>query len=156
MYQSEDNASSDSDLLFLSVQSAVSDRHAILEADGFSVMLYLTMPAAPKPVADCFVYSIVPPASELVMSCGKGGPPVLLRRFASEVALQPDIPASAHRLEFSPDGHSVAVLVRDEPWAFIARDEPRGYSRSISVAGPFGRPWNQQLYDDLFQFNRDA
>jgi hypothetical protein len=151
-----DNAASESKRLFLSVRSTVSGRHAILENDGFAVLLYLTAPNDTKPAADCFVYSVVPPTEELVAPHGTSGPPILLRRFASEVALQPDVPANSHRFEFSADGHSVAVFIRGEPWAFIARDERRGYSKSISVAGPFGQPWGQQLFDDLFLFNRNA
>lgn len=151
-----DDAASKSERLFLSVRSTVSGRHAILEDDGFAVLLYLTAPTDTKPAADCFVYSVVPPTEELVTPHGKSGPPILLRRFASEVALQPDVPANAHRFEFSPDGHSVAVLVRGEPWAFIARDEPRGYSKSISAVGAFGQPWSQQLFNALFKFNRNA
>jgi len=145
-----DNPASESERIFLSVRSTVSGRHAILEDDGFGVLLYLTTPTDTKPAADCFVYSVVPPTDELVMPQGTGGPPILLRRFASELALQPDVPANSHRFEFSLDGHSVAVFVRGEPWAFIARDEPRGYSKSISAVGPFGQPWSQQLFDDLF------
>jgi hypothetical protein len=151
-----DNAPSESERLFLSVRSAVSDRHAILEDDGFAVLLYLTSPTDTKPAADCFVYSVVPPTEELVTPHGTSGPPILLRRFASEVALQPNIPANAHRFEFSPDGHSVAVFIRGEPWAFIARDERRGFSKSISAVGPFGQPWSQQLFDDLFPIDRNA
>ena len=156
MNPSTDHAAPDAERLFLSVQSTVTGRHAILEDDGFAVLLYLTAPTDTKPTADCFVYSVVPPSEELVTPHGTDGPPILLRRFASEVALQSDVPANAHRFEFSPDGHSVAVYVRGEAWAFIAHAEPRGYSKSISVAGPFGQPWSQQLFDDLFQFNRNA
>ena len=151
-----DTSASESDRLFLSARSTVSGRHAILEDDGFAVLLYLTTPTDTKPAADCFVYSVVPPTDELVTPQDTGGPPILLRRFASERALQPDVPANSHRLEFSPDGHSVAVFIRGEPWAFIARDEPLGHSKSISAAGPFGQPWNHQLFDDLFPFDRNA
>lgn len=141
--------------LFLSVRSAVSGRHAVLEDDGFAVLLYLTESTDTKPVADCFVYSVVPPTEKLVSPHGKSGPPILLRSYASDVALQTEVPADAHRFEFSSDGHSVAMFVRGEPWAFIARDESRGYSKSLSATGPFGQPWSQQLFDALFPFNRN-
>lgn len=148
-----DKTASEPERLFLSVRSTASGRHAILEDDGFAVLLYLTAPADTKPAADCFVYSVVLPTEELVTPHRTDGPPILLRRFASKVAVQPDVPADSHLLEFSPDGHSVAVFIRGEPWAFIARDERRGYSKCISVAGPFGQPWSQELFDDLFPFN---
>lgn len=148
-----DKAASESERLFLSVRCAVSDRHAILEDDGFAVWLYLTSPADTKPAADCLVYSVVPPTEELVTPHGTSGPPILLRRFASEVGLQPEVPANSLCFEFSPDGESVAVFLRGQPWAFIARDERRGYSKSVSAVGPFGQPWNQQLFDELFPFH---
>ena len=150
------NAASEFERLFLSVRSTVSGRHAILEDDGLSVLLYLTVPTDTKLAADCFVYSVVPPTEELVAPHGKSGPPILLRRFATDAALQQGVPANAHRFEFSPDGHSVAVFIRGEPWAFIARDDHRGYSRSISADGPFGHAWNQHLFDNLFPINRNA
>jgi hypothetical protein len=154
MNSPSDNTVSESERLFLSVLSTASGRHAILEDDGFAVLLYLTAPTDRKPTADCFVYSVVPPTDELVSPHGTAGPPILLQCFASEVAIQQDVPANSHRLEFSPDGHSVAVFIRGEPWAFIARGERRGYSKCISAVGPFGQPWSQQLFDDLFPFNR--
>lgn len=149
-----DNAASEPERLFISVRCTASGRHAILEDDGFAVLLYLTRPTDTKPAADCFVYSVVPPTEELVTPHGTQRPPVLLRRFASEVAVQADVPANSHRFEFSPDGHSVAVFIRGEPWAFTARDQPRGYSKCLSAAGPFGQPWSQELFDDLFPFSR--
>jgi hypothetical protein len=151
-----DEGARESERLFLSVRSTVSGRNAILEDDGFTVLLYLSGAADTKPEADCFVYSVVPPTKELVAPHGDGGPPILLQCFASEVAQQVDIPANAHRLQFSPDGHSVAVFIRDQPWAFIACGERRGYSKCISTAGPFGHPWGQRLFDDLFPVNRHA
>src|SRR4051812_19527746 len=103
-----DNAGSER--LFLAFHSTVSGTHSTLEDDGFGVWLYLTSPTDTKPVADCFVYSVVPPTEELSTTDARLGPPVLLRRFASDVAVQPDIPANAHRTEFSPDGNSVAAF----------------------------------------------
>ena len=145
-----------SDRLFLAFRSTVSGRHSTLEDDGFGVWLYLTSPTDAKPVADCFVYSVVPPTEMLSTPHAETGPPVLLRRFASDVAVQPDIPAKAHRTEFSPDGDSVAVFIRGEPWAFIARNTPRGYSKSLSSVCSFGQPWSQELFDALFPASRNA
>lgn len=149
-----DNAGSDR--LYLAFRSTVSGRHSTLEDDGGGVWLYLTSPTDTKPVADCFVYSVVPPTEELFTPHALTGPPVLLRRFASDVAAQPDIPANAHRTEFSPDGDSVAVFIRGEPWAFIAHGTPRGYSKSLSSVCPFGQPWSQELFDALFPATRSA
>ena len=154
MLSSGDNA--DSERLFLAFHSTVSGRHSTLEDDGFGVWLYLTSPTDTEPVADCFVYSVVPPTEELSTPHAGTGPPVLLRRFASDVAVQSNVPANAHRTEFSPDGESVAVFIRGEPWAFIARSTARGYSKSLSFVCPFGQPWSQELFDALFPATRTA
>lgn len=151
---SDDNG--DSERLFLAFRSTVSGRHSILENDGFGVWLYLTSPTDTKPIADSFVYSVVRPTEELLVPGARSGPPILPQRFASEVAVQSDIPSNAHRTEFSPDGNSVAVFIRGEPWAFIAPNTPRGYSKSLSVACPFGQPWSQQLFDALFPATHNA
>jgi hypothetical protein len=151
MQETEMNPQSDEpERLFLSARSAASSRHVILEDDGYGVWFYLSSGTDTKPVADCFLYSVVLPTEELVAPYGRKGPPILMRRFASEVAFQPDVPANAHRFEFSADGHAVVVFVRGEPWAFVSHDDHRGYSKSISFGGPFGQPWDKALFERLF------
>jgi hypothetical protein len=43
------------------------------------------------------------------------------------------------------------VLLHGEPWAFVTYDQEHGYSKSLSLAGPFGYPWDKQLYHEHFQ-----
>jgi hypothetical protein len=55
------------------------------------------------------------------------------------------------RIQFSPDENSAVVFFRDEPWAFVTYYQKHGYSKSLSQAGPFGCPWDEQLYHAHFQ-----
>lgn len=141
--------------LFISALDAGSGRNAILEDDGFSVMLYLTEPNLKKVAADCYVYSVVSPTTKLVSPNGRHGPPVLMQRYATDVAMKSHVPRHDHRLEFSSDGHSVAVIVGEEPWAFIVANKRLGYSKSVSIEGPFGHPWDEELFEALFWVGPD-
>ena len=141
---------------YLSFHSNASGRHATLEDDGFSAWLYLTGQSKYEIIATAFVYSRVELPKFRIMPFGENGLPLLIREYATSVAVQPSVPADSLRLDFSSDGNSAVVLLRVEPWTFITYDQERGYSKSLSVAGPFGRPWDEQLYHEHFQSIRVA
>jgi hypothetical protein len=135
----------------LSFVSSASGRHATLEDDGYSAWLYLTSQSKYEVVADCFVYSRVELPEFRVMPFGRSGPPLLLRQFATATSVQKSVPEDLLRIQFSSDGNSAVVLLRGEPWTFVTYDQKHGYSKSVSVAGPFGNPWDEQLYHEYFQ-----
>ena len=136
---------------YLSFVSNASGRHATLEDDGYSAWLYLTSQSKYEVIADCFVYSRVELPEFRVMPFGTRGPPLLLRQVATAAAVQRSVPEDLLRVTFSSDGNSAVVLLRGEPWAFVTYDQKHGYSKSLSVAGPFGYPWDEQLYHEHFQ-----
>ena len=136
---------------YLSFQSLASGRHATLEDDGHSAWLYLTRQTNNQIITSCLVYSRVELTEYFVAPFGKNGSPLLTKEFASAAAIQPIVSKDSLSLKFSADGNSVVVFLRNEPWTFINCDQTHGYSKSLSVAGPFGWPWNEQLYHDYFQ-----
>jgi hypothetical protein len=136
---------------YLSFRSNASGRHATLEDDGYSAWLYLTSQSEYEVIAHCFVYSRVQLPEHLVLPFGREGPPLLIHQQATSVAVQPAVPAESLQLKFSSDGNSAVVLFRGEPWAFVTYDQQHGYSKSLSVAGPFGYPWDDQLYHEHFK-----
>jgi hypothetical protein len=136
---------------YLSFVSNASGRHTTLEDDGYSAWLYLTSQSKYEVIATAFVYSRVELPEFRVMPHGKSGPPLLLRQFATAAAVQRSVPEDLLRVTFSSDGNSAVVLLRGEPWAFVTYDQKHGYSKSLSVAGPFGYPWDEQLYHEHFQ-----
>lgn len=59
------------------------------------------------------------------------------------------------RLVWLESGHSVAVFLCEEPWAFIDEASHKGYSKGVFRMGrsvqPFaGNQWDQALFDKLF------
>lgn len=136
---------------YLSFVSDASGRQTTMEDDGYSAWLYLTSQDKHEVVADCFVYSRVELPELRVVPLGKSGPPLLLRQFATSCAVQQSVSEDSLRIEFSSDGHSAVVLLRDEPWTFVISNQKHGYSKSLSKAGPFGHPWDEQLFREYFQ-----
>ncbi len=135
---------------YLSFRSNASGRHATVEDDGYSAWLYLTRQTKYEVVVTVFVYSRVELPEFKVMPFGKNGPPLLLRQFGTAVAVQKQVPEAALRIKFSHDGNAAVVFLRGEPWAFVVYDQMRGHSKSISKSGPFGMPWDEQLFREYF------
>ena len=54
------------------------------------------------------------------------------------------------KLLWADSGNSVALLLNDEPWAFIHEDTHQGYSKGMLKAR-FGNPWNQELFEKTFK-----
>lgn len=136
---------------YLSFVSNASGRHATLEDDGYSAWLYLTSQSKHKVIATAFVYSRVELPEFRIAPLGRSGPPLLLRQFATSVAVQQSVTEESLRIEFSADGNSALLILRGEPWALVIYDQKHGYSKSLSVAGPFGYPWDEQIYHEHFQ-----
>ena len=53
------------------------------------------------------------------------------------------------RLLWAGSGHSVALLLNGEPWAFIHEERNHGYSKGILKAY-VGNPWDQELFEHTF------
>jgi hypothetical protein len=55
------------------------------------------------------------------------------------------------KLIWADSGHSVAVCLNAEPWAFIDETSHQGYSKGILNADYAGdNPWNQSLFERIF------
>jgi hypothetical protein len=140
------------DNLFLSSQNPHSKRWAIMEDDGTSAWLYVTEPNSEKPVADAFVYNRIPPiASDRLCDYRKGPPPVTTT-YAGPGAFLPHPPAARQfQIIWSDDGESAAVLMAGEPIACILHGQKSGHSRNLTAAGPFGHPWDQKMFVQVFR-----
>jgi len=113
------------------------------------VWLYLTDSAAENPVADCWLLNTIPSPESLEGYRSEGAPPAIRQfvvpRTESDAPLESDV-----RLLWANDGNSVAVLVNEVPLGFIAKGCKHGYSKNLLASGPFGMPFDQELYQRLF------
>jgi hypothetical protein len=53
------------------------------------------------------------------------------------------------KLLWAESGHSVAVYLNGEPWAFIYEGTHRGYSKGV-LKPTIGNLWNQELFERVF------
>jgi hypothetical protein len=58
------------------------------------------------------------------------------------------------RLLWSDSGHSVALYLQGEPWAFIEEETHKGYSKGI-LKPAVGNPWDQELFERTFEAGSD-
>lgn len=134
--------------LFVTEQHPLSKRWAILEDDGFVAWLYLSVPDATKPVAECWLYNRVRAPMEPNFQRGET-PTVPLPYLVSG---EPFVPPAAEDVSFrwSPDGHSVAVHFGPELFGFIKSAARPGYSKLLSRPGPYGAPLDGAIYTNVF------
>ena len=59
------------------------------------------------------------------------------------------------KLVWTDSGHSVALFLNGEPWAFIDEQTHEGYSKGVlppkkKHLPPIGKQWNQDLFEKIF------
>jgi hypothetical protein len=57
------------------------------------------------------------------------------------------------KLDWSDSGHSVALYLNGEPWAFIDETSHEGFSKGILDAS-LKNPWDQKLFEKIFGFKK--
>lgn len=128
-----------------------SQRLAVLEDDGTSAWLYLTVPNNRKPIADVWVHNRIaaPPQSEIKKY--RGGPPPAASGFAddSDVCQSPD--EHEWTLDWHDNGESVILHCDGKPVAMLAASGRRGWSRNLLRDGPWGNVWDDELYSTQVQ-----
>ena len=76
----------------------------------------------------------------------RGGPPPATREFVGEHPPIRQIVSSSVKLLWSDMGNSVAVLIDGVPVAFTAVRLYDSFNRYVVTPGPFGMPWDEELY----------
>jgi len=133
--------------LLLSEQNPASGRNAIVADDGRACWLYLTAPNAVEPVADCWLYNAT--TSPRQRESQRGETPVVpLTHTEHSGSFEPPSQQSVI-FRWSQDGNSVAVQFWNEVFGFIPR-AGSGYSKLLSLAGPYGNPIDMELYSRVF------
>jgi hypothetical protein len=140
-----------SDELWVSDTSPVSGRSAIVESAGDSVWLYLTAPDGESIAADCWLFNRVPAPASVAAYRNAGGPPPAVAVVVGDGAHRLEaIGAARVTFRWSPDGESVAALVDGVVLGFIAAGRRHGHSRHLRADGPWGAPFDAELYRATF------
>ena len=131
-------------------QHAISKRSAIFEDDGKSGCLYLTAPNDLRPTSDVWVYNRIPAPNPSDVHNFRPGPPPAPIGHANDNAMCSNPQSSSWSFLWSRDGESVSLLIDEQPLAFIIASSQRGYSRNLLARGPWGSPWNSDVFDATF------
>ncbi|MEZ9017880.1 hypothetical protein AB6E79_13230 [Vibrio lentus] len=139
--------------LFLNSYNEVSERYAILDEADQSGVLYLTTPETQKPERDAVAYIQYAPVSEETwkQKTRAGEPPLLHERLASEVAVIAKTAEQDFSFLWSVDGHSVALLYKNEPIAFVTQNEKYGFSKAVVSDSPIVSVWDSEKFNELFE-----
>lgn len=138
------------DSIYVDSVSPCETLQCIVEGDGRTVWMYLHDLEKRKVIGDAPVCSLVEPLSlkEFQKTYrGKGAPP-LVKEYASAAATIADLDSRMIRLKWADD--AVVAMIKRKPVAMIVRATKRGHSRAIAKEGPWGHPWDQRKYDELF------
>lgn len=138
--------------LFLNLYNEVSERYAILDEADHSGVLYLTAPETQKPERDAVAYIQYDPVSEETwkQKIRAGEPPQLHERLVSEVAVIAKTVEQDFSFLWSVDGHSVALLYKNEPIAFVTQSEKYGFSKAVVSDSPLVFVWDSERFSELF------
>src|SRR5579872_4950990 len=128
----------------------LSKRTAIVEDDGSSAWLYLTRPDSLQPVCDCWIYNRISPPDPGKIDLYRGGPPPACIGFADANDVYATAEGPTIHLVWSASGEDVAVFVDGIVLAFASAQLSSGYAKLLLRSGPWGRTWNQTMYDVLF------
>lgn len=136
-----------------------SQRTAIIADEGDSVWLYLTDVSGEGVTADCWLVNRIPAPryAELAEAegaeqyRGQGLPPPAIAEVVADGAFR-DAPLEAARCRFTwaASGESVAAYYDTELLGFIVRGEPRGFSKFLRVASPWGEPLDLERFVEVF------
>jgi len=121
----------------------------LISSDNGAVWVYLRDPSAQsRVIGDAPLCTQTPPITLTAFNerYTRGETPPLVVEYSTRRAVKSDLGAEHISIRWSEDGKSVAALIDDEPFAMILSGEKMGYSKAIAKSGPWGKPWN----DDLF------
>jgi hypothetical protein len=143
----------------------VSERHpdsrrtAIIADEGDSIWLYLTDASGEGVTADCWLMNRIPAPSYAALAeeegaeryRGEGLPPPAIAEVVAEGAFRTTpLEAARCRFTWASNGESVAAYYETELIGFIARGEPRGFSRFLRLPSPWGEPLDLERFVEVF------
>jgi hypothetical protein len=136
-----------------------SGRTAIIADEGDSVWLYLTDTSGEGVIAEAWLMNRIPAPryAELAENQGaeryrdEGLPPPAIAEVVADGAFRATpLEAARCRFAWATNGESVAAYYETELLGFIARGEPRGFSRFLRVASPWGEPLDLERFVAVF------
>jgi hypothetical protein len=135
----------------LSFRSGVSGRAVIIADEGDSIWAYLTESGTIRPERDCWLFNKPTAANDPDLEQYRAASlPPPAPASVIDAAGVIDAPQAAHwSVRWSDDGTAAVVALDGVDIGVMAMAEPRGMSRHLREAGPWGRSWDAQFVERL-------
>jgi hypothetical protein len=134
--------------IFIASSSPIGNRRCVVESSNDAVWGYLVDIDTKEIVADVPVCSLSTPGSmhQLKERLSAGGAPPLVAEFATDGACIGDLTSQRLAVRWFSNGSGVVITLDDKPQAMMVIDDARGFSRATKRDGPWGRPWDDELF----------
>lgn len=138
--------------IFIEEFSEISKRAARLQLCGFAYYLYLTKAEAPLIDKDALAFMIRKPPNTINWDKLKKKitHPYLSKEYETDKTVIRKIKKEYFAFIWSKNGHSVALLYKNEPIAFIIEEEKIGFSKATNKSSPIVNMWNEDKFHKKF------
>lgn len=138
--------------IYISSVSPKGFHQCVIDGNAQSVWMYLHDLEQNCVLSEAPICSLIEPISydEFKKTYKRGDTPPFVKGYANNSAIIPDIENSRLEIQWADDLISVVVSIDDEPFSMIIKNEEKGYSKSIRESGPWGNPWNEAIYKEIF------
>jgi hypothetical protein len=137
-------------LLVISEPHELSARTAIVADEGDSIWLYITESKSSDIVGACWMANAVgvPDAPDLQSYTKQNLPPPAPAEVTHSGGAIEDALACNWELAWATDGQAACLFVDGEARGLITPSG--GYSRFLQLVCPWGKPWDNEVFQDLF------
>lgn len=137
-------------LLVISEPHPASTRTAIVADEGDSIWLYITEAGSADIVGACWIANAqdVPDAPDLPSYTNQNLPPPAPAEVIHSGGSISDAHESRWELAWSTDGQAACLFVDGEVRGLITPSG--GYTRFLQRVCPWGKPWDDTVFGDLF------
>ncbi len=138
--------------IYISSVNPDESHQCTIDGDSKTVWMYLYDLEGSSVLSDSPICSLISPIDYNIFkkTYKRGDTPQLVKEYASDRAIIYDISNSRLAINWADDGVSVVASIDNEPFSFVVQGKKMGYSKAIRQSGPFGNPWNEQLYKKVF------
>jgi hypothetical protein len=140
--------------IYISSVSPKGFHQCVIDGNAQSVWMYLHDLEQNCVLSDAPICCLIEPISydEFKKTYKRADTPPFVKGYTSDRAIIPDIESSRLNIQWADDEISVVASIDDEPFSMIIRNEKNSYSKSIKQSGPWGRPWDETIYKEIFGY----
>lgn len=134
--------------IFYQNQDEFTGRFVVVDEDENSIWAYLTFPFEERIDKDCFLGSrrkIEIEELDFKKYKRKQIPPPMTKDFSTKESYLPDLKVEEISVDWRGNG-KVVLKINGKPFLYFADDEDKGFSKSISKNGIYGKAWFEEKF----------